>query len=199
VCGGAGAVVVYPDTGTGRRMKALKVIVSTLASALCVIALLIAVAYAVLGHMGYRAEPVLSGSMEPTLPIGSLAVVKEVPASDVERGDVITFNTPGDKNSLTTHRVVGVEHEGSRVAYRTRGDANTADDPWHLSQRGTMGELVLDVPYAGYVTRWLAQPDVRTGVVILAALFAFLIILRRIWGREPADARPTRTAVGSAS
>jgi signal peptidase len=180
-------------------MKLLKVIASTLLSALCVFALLLAIAYGVLGHMGYRAEPVLSGSMEPTLPVGSLAVVKEVPATDVDRGDVVTFNTPEDENTITTHRIAAVEREGSRTVYRTRGDANTTDDPWQLTQRGTMGELVVDIPYAGYVTRWFAQPEVRTPVVILASLLALLIILRRIWRTEPADPRSTRTAIGNAS
>jgi signal peptidase len=180
-------------------MRLLKVIGSTLVSALCVFAVLVTGAYAVLGHMGYRAEPILSGSMEPTLPVGSLAVIREVPATGVERGDVVTFDTPGEKNSLTTHRIVAVERDGSRVAYRTRGDANTSDDPWLLAPRGTMGELALDIPYAGYATRWLAQPEVRTGVVIVGALFAFLIILRRIWRTEPANPRSTRTAIRSAS
>lgn len=180
-------------------MKLLKVTGSTLVSALCVFALLLAIAYGVLGHLGYRAEPVLSGSMEPTLPVGSLAVIKEVPASDVERGDVVTFNTPGDQNSITTHRIAAVEREGSRTVYRTRGDANTTDDPWQLTQRGTMGELVVDVPYAGYVTRWLAQREIHAAVVILASLLALLIILRRIWREEPAEPRSTRTAIGGAS
>jgi signal peptidase I len=180
-------------------MKLIRGIVSTLASALCVFALLLAIAYGVLGHLGYRAEPVLSGSMEPTLPVGSLAVLKEVPASDVERGDVVAFSTPGQEDSITTHRIAAVERGGSRTVYRTRGDANTADDPWGLSQRGAMGELVVDVPYAGYVTRWLAQREVHAAVVILASLLALLMILRRIWREEPADRRSAHTAIGSAS
>jgi len=180
-------------------MKLLKVIASTMASALVVLVLLLAIAYGMLGHLGYRAEPVLSGSMEPTLPVGSLAVLKEVPASDVERGDVVAFTTPGDEDSITTHRIAAVEHEGSRTVYRTRGDPNTADDPWQLTQRGAMGEFVVDVPYAGYVTRWLAQREIHAGVVILASLLALLIILRRIWHEEPADPRSTRTAIGDAS
>jgi signal peptidase len=180
-------------------MKLLKVIASTMASALVVLVLLLAIAYGMLGHLGYRAEPVLSGSMEPTLPVGSLAVLKEVPASDVEQGDVVAFNTPGDVSTITTHRIAAVEREGGRTVYSTRGDANTAGDPWQLTQRGAMGELVVDIPYAGYVTRWLAQPEIHAAVVILASLLALLIILRRIWRDEPAEPRSTRTAIGGAS
>jgi signal peptidase len=184
-------------------MRALKIVASTVASALCVLAVAIAVAYAVLGQLGYRAEPVLSGSMEPTLPVGSLAIVEKVPADQVERGDVVTFNTPGDDESLTTHRIVGIEREDGRSAYRTRGDANEVDDPWLIAQRGQMGRLVVDVPYAGYATRWLAQPEIRTGVVIVGAVLALLIILRRIWHDGPAEPATSgaerHAAVGSAS
>lgn len=174
-------------------MNAVRLIASTLASALCVFAVLIAGAYGALGHLGYRAEPVLSGSMEPTLPVGSLAIVKQIDAADAKRGDVVMFSTPGQQGSLTTHRIVAVEREGSRLAYHTRGDANKTNDPWRLSQRGQMGKLAVDIPYAGYATRWLAKPEVRTGVVIVGALLALLIILRRIWRDEPVETAGSRT------
>jgi signal peptidase I len=187
-------------------VKPLRLIASTLASALCVFAILVAGGYGLLGHLGYRAEPVLSGSMEPTMSVGSLAIVKQIDAADAERGDVVMFETPGQKGALTTHRISGIEHEGgSQIAYRTRGDANETDDPWQLAPRGSMGKLVVDVPYAGYAAKWLEKPNIRTGIVIIGALLALLIILRRIWREEPVEAeghsaqtkRPT--AVGSAS
>ena len=62
-----------------------------------------------------------------------------------------------------------------------------------LSQRGQMGKLAVDIPYAGYATRWLAKPEVRTGVVIVGALLALLIILRRIWRDEPVETAGSRT------
>ena len=184
-------------------MKLARIIASTLASALCVFAVLIAVGYSLLGHLGYRAEPVLSGSMEPTLPVGSLAIVEQIDAAEAKRGDVVMFSTPGQKGTLTTHRIAGVERKGSQVSYRTRGDANATNDPWLLSDRGQMGKLAVDVPYAGYFTMWLAKPNVRTGVVIFGALLALLIILRRIWHEESPESRSERaerrTPVGSSS
>ena len=172
-------------------MNAVKVIGSALASTLCVVAILVAGAYVVLGHMGYRVETVLSGSMEPTLKVGSIAVIKEVPATELKRGDVATFANPHEKGTLTTHRIVAVEQGQSGPVFRTRGDANRVDDPWLLAQRGQMGQLALDVPYVGYATTWLTKPDVRQGVVIVGAVLALLIILRRIWSDEPAESPKT--------
>src|ERR671938_1127981 len=55
---------------------------------------------------------VVSGSMQPTLPLGSLVVVVPRDAADVRIGDVITFNPPGDDTRTVTHRIVDVEGTG---------------------------------------------------------------------------------------
>ncbi|MFD6770939.1 hypothetical protein ACFWC6_32495, partial [Micromonospora chalcea] len=51
-----------------------------------------------------------TGSMSPTIPAGSLAVVREIPASEVEVGDVVTV----DRTPLPpiTHRVVQIADGG---------------------------------------------------------------------------------------
>src|SRR5918912_2525149 len=55
---------------------------------------------------------VVSGSMQPTLPLGSLVVVVPRNADAVRVGDVITFSPPGDDTHTVTHRVVDVEGTG---------------------------------------------------------------------------------------
>ena len=71
-----------------------------------------------------------TGSMEPTIPAGSAAVVRGIPASDVEVGDVVMVEREGELP--ITHRVVSVESvPGAREArsITMRGDANATDDP----------------------------------------------------------------------
>src|SRR5919199_5865770 len=65
---------------------------------------------------------VVSGSMQPTLPLGSLVVVVPRDADAVRVGDVITFNPPGDDTRTVTHRVVDVEDTGDGISVHTRGD-----------------------------------------------------------------------------
>src|SRR5215208_2078147 len=79
--------------------------------------------YAALLVAGYKPVAVYSGSMRPTLGVGSLAVDRVVDASTVRVGDVITFNDPYVKGRLVTHRVVQVVETKRGLAYRTKGDA----------------------------------------------------------------------------
>ncbi|HXV58696.1 MAG TPA: signal peptidase I [Gaiellaceae bacterium] len=150
------------------------------------LAVLAAVAYAVLFLAGYRPVVVYSGSMEPGLGVGSLAFVQSVPSAEVEVGDVITFGDPRRPGRLVTHRVVeAVEREGGGLAYRTKGDANEAVDPWAIALPEQAGRLAFDVPYAGYPL-WYAQTrEVRTGLILLVAGLVLAGLLRAIW-RAPA-------------
>ncbi|WP_292722306.1 signal peptidase I [Microbacterium sp. 13-71-7] len=70
-----------------------------------------------------------TGSMSPTIPAGSVAVVQQIPAAQVHVGDVVTVDRPGQLP--VTHRVRVVE-DGASPAQRLitlRGDANAQDDP----------------------------------------------------------------------
>lgn len=69
-----------------------------------------------------------SGSMEPAIPTGSVALVREVPAADVHVGDVVTVDRPGD--IPVTHRVVDTDPGADGTTVLTlKGDANAASDP----------------------------------------------------------------------
>src|SRR5947207_13027515 len=63
-------------------------------------------AYALLLVAGFKPVAVYSGSMRPTLGVGSLAVDRVAPAQTVRVGDVITFDDPCVKRRLVTHRDV---------------------------------------------------------------------------------------------
>ena len=144
--------------------------------------------YAGLMVAGYRPVAVYSGSMVPTIGVGSLAVERPVPASSVRVGDVITFTDPYVTSRLVTHRVIRIFHTSHGLAYRTKGDANTARDPWTIKLPDRVGRMSFAVPYAGYALWYAHTREVRTGLIILAALFALSAMLRRIWRSEGAGA-----------
>ena len=66
-----------------------------------------------------------TGSMSPTIPTGSLAVVREVPTADLAIGDVVTVDRPG--RLPVTHRVVDIDAT-TPVTLTLQGDANPAPD-----------------------------------------------------------------------
>lgn len=69
---------------------------------------------------GYQIYHIESGSMEPTLPTGSLIISSEISKEDnLNIGDVITYLLD---DTLVTHRIVEVGHDASGLFYRTKGD-----------------------------------------------------------------------------
>jgi signal peptidase I len=141
-------------------------------------------AYAALLVVGYKPVAVYSGSMRPTLGVGSLAVDKVVDAHSVRVGDVITFNDPYVKGRLVTHRVAEIVPTKHGLAYRTKGDANAARDPWAIRLNDQVGRVAFDVPVAGYVLYYAHTREVRGGLICIIAALMLLGLMRRIWRTE---------------
>ncbi|MBQ7547930.1 MAG: signal peptidase I [Clostridia bacterium] len=81
---------------------------------------------------GYSFMQVATGSMEPTIQTGSLIIVRETGAENIQVGDVITFysSDPLIAGKPNTHRVVAVRQENGQPVFTTRGDAAQQDDPY---------------------------------------------------------------------
>ena len=81
---------------------------------------------------GYSFLQVATGSMEPTIPTGSIIVVKHVDAQTVQTGDVICFysSDPAIEGVPNTHRVVDITKGDGQIAFTTMGDAIGVKDPY---------------------------------------------------------------------
>ncbi len=168
-----------------RSFRTITRATATLCSGVAVASVL---AYAGLLVGGYKPIAVYSGSMVPTVRVGGLAVDRVVPARVVRVGDVITFQDPYVHGRLVTHRVIRIFHTSHGLAYRTKGDANTVRDPWTISLPDRVGRMSFSVPYAGYVLWYAHTREVRSALILLAALFALSAMLRRIWREKPVEA-----------
>lgn len=138
-------------------------------------------AYAALLALGYKPVAVYSGSMVPALRVGSIAVDRSVTASSVRTGDVITFQDPYVRGRLVTHRVIRIFHTQHGLAYRTKGDANQARDPWTIRLPDRVGRVSFVVPYVGYALWYLHTRELRQALIVIAALAAVASLLQRIW------------------
>jgi signal peptidase I len=169
-------------------MGSFRTITRTAATLLSGLAVVAVFSYLALIGLGYKPVAVYSGSMVPTLKVGSLTVDRSVPSASVRVGDVITFADPYVRGRLVTHRVVRIFHTPHGLAYRTKGDANTARDPWTIRLQGRVGRVAFSVPYAGYALWYMHTREVRTGLILLSALLLLSWVLRRIWRTIPAPA-----------
>lgn len=139
---------------------------------------------------------VLTGSMAPAYPAGTLVVVRPVDAADVRIGDVVTYQLRSGEPAVATHRVVGVgwSATGERLL-TTRGDANSLPDAEPVRAVQLRGEVWYSLPWVGRLNV-LFTPGQHQLLVRVAAGSLFLyagVVLLRGW-----RARPQRPAVAPA-
>lgn len=139
----------------------------------------------------YRTFTVLSGSMEPSIPVGSMIFDREVDAANLARGEVVTFHPPGQPDKLVSHRIVRVEETQHGRFLVTRGDANGVADDWRIPAEGRGLRYEFHVPYLGYLVGGLLTPVGRLVALTLAALWLGGLALWTIWRprKEPLPAR----------
>ena len=136
----------------------------------------------------YKALTVYSGSMEPIIHTGSVAIDVPIAAQDVKVGDIITFVRPDNQNELVTHRVIAIETGPSGRQWITRGDANSVADPWRVAAAGAGYKYVFSIPYCGFVLVWLQSPLGRLLFLVIPAAALGLLTLYELWW--PRRARP---------
>lgn len=149
-------------------------IVSSILVALVVILALLLVGARVVGLQVFT---VLSGSMEPTYHTGSLIYVKKVDPYTIKEGQPITFML--DENTVATHRVVGIvpdEEDPTVIRFRTKGDANEAEDGSLVHYKNVIGTPIFSIPYLGYVADYIQHPPgmyiaISAGAVLLLLVF----------------------------
>lgn len=119
--------------------------------------------------LGYNYKTVLTGSMEPAIPVGSIVITKE--QSSYEMEDIISFQ---EKGSIITHRIIRIDRE----RYITKGDANNVADTEEVQQKQILGKVILTIPLLGYLVMWLMSP---VGII---SLFIIMEIWYIVTGRN---------------
>ena len=140
--------------------------------------------------MGYQIRIVQSGSMAPTMPLGSALVVQ--PTDSYAVNDVITFPRVGEAEA-TTHRIVA---ESSDSLYTVRGDANNVDDQRPVARQEIIGKVIYHIPYLGFVLDFVRQP---LGFMLIIGLPALWIVYEQIMRiiRTAQDQKKTSVNTGN--
>ncbi|WP_256871483.1 signal peptidase I [Paenarthrobacter nitroguajacolicus] len=160
-----------PGMRSGRFQHRLRETLLNLAAAggaVCLIAVVLAVAFNITLIL------FKTGSMSPTIPAGSLAVVREIPAAEVKTGDIVTVDRPG--KLPITHRIQNVEPaEGAARAITMKGDANAEADPApYVVERVRI--VLWSVPGLAYPLAAVANPVVLGATTVcVAALVSWVL------------------------
>lgn len=141
-------------------------------------------------HFGHPVLTVLSGSMQPTLGVGSVVIDEKISPVEARSGDILSFPDPRQRDRTLTHRLQSLRVEDGRAFMVTRGDANDAPERWSVPIGDEIGRVVYHVPKVGYVRSFISTRGARLGVLgIVLALGLYLLV--DIWRprrrREPAS------------
>lgn len=149
--------------------------------------------------LGLHRYVIVSGSMTGTYDRGSLVYDERVRVGDLRVGDVITYAPPRDAHSsqaLVTHRIVWAGRDAAgRPAFRTKGDANAAPDPWRFTLTAPVQDrVVASLPYVGYAFAALSIREVRIVLIGIPAVLIGLWLLAGLWRAAGEEAERRRTA-----
>lgn len=117
-------------------------------------------------YFGYTLFEVASGSMEPTLKIDDVILVK-VMRDDLKKGDIIAFQ---NEDVVITHRILLIDGDTITV----KGDKNnTIDKPINRSQ--VIGKVIKILPKFGVWKKIITEPKILFAIFITLVLFDFAL------------------------
>ena len=167
----------HSEHGGGKFLPALCSVLGTL---ILVSVILVCIPVTVPKLMGYELYDIVSGSMEPEIPVGSVVYVKEAAPEEVQEGDVIAFwrSAPAEgteEGAVVVHRVV--TNQIVEGWFETKGDANTDVDMNKVPYDDLIGCVTYHIPFLGGLMGVLGSTVGKLYVICFAACGAMLNML----------------------
>lgn len=176
-------------------MATLNKLLKAVSTILVILMVIIAMLMVGVRLFGLQVYTVLSGSMEPEYPVGSMVYVMEADTATLELRDVITFRL--SEETVVTHRIIDIIHDENnpqKVSFQTQGDSNNVADGALVEPDDIIGKVVFKIPYMGYLAMFLGTRQGRFAAI--AACAAMLLItlmsellnaaLKEKQGKQPA-------------
>ena len=125
--------------------------------------------------MGYKPFIVLSGSMETSINVGDLVIVKQIDSEKVKKNDVIAFR---NGEIVITHRVKEIYNDSGNIGFKTKGDNNNTEDDFIVKASEVEGIYVTKIPSLGNALIFLSKPiGMLVGVlfiIVIAGVMYFI-------------------------
>lgn len=153
-------------------MRIIKIITDAILS----IILIGGIAFIVLFFCGIEPFVVETGSMKPTIGVGSISFInKNVKYEDIKENDVIAFNIKSGKK--VTHRAIKITEQG----IETKGDANKSSDGVSTTKENYVGKNIFSIPKLGLIIKFF---QTRGGMLVLAAIIIFILMIGLLTGSK---------------
>ena len=146
------------------------------------------------------AMTVLTGSMTPTIPVGSIVIDRPVDPGTLHVGDIATYQKTAGKAEYITHRIVKVDTSKSPTMFTFKGDANRGPDIDQVPATAIRGKVWFHVPYLGAIRDAIHTKGALAALAMLAlAGYALVQVVGVIRDRRSAatQAAPGATPVAA--
>jgi len=128
-----------------QKISALVTVLLVFAVTLCLYAAIQVLSNGYVNIGGFMMFRVVTGSMEPSIPVGSLLLTKEADIETIEVDDIVCFRTRVEEiwGKIVTHRVVDVSRtESGKILLETKGDANLVADGYFVDETNFVGKVI---------------------------------------------------------
>lgn len=156
----------------------LKKILNALTSIIVVMVVILAIPLVGIRIVGIDILTVLSPSMEPKYPTGSLIYLVDVDPAKLEVDDVITYRI--SEKTTATHRIKEIipdEDDPSIVRFRTKGDNNDEYDGKLVEFEQVEGKVIFCIPLLGHLAMYIQRPPGLYVAIGTALAIIFFVIV----------------------
>lgn len=164
------------------KKSPVSVICSVLGTALLILLIVSCIPLTVPRMFGYQIYTVISGSMEPAIPTGSLVFIKDMEPQNVQEADVIAYYGGRDSNAIITHRVM--ENRVVMGEFITKGDANQTEDMNPVDYDNFLGRVEKSIPKAGIFAQMLTSMEGKIAAACVIGLSLILHVMASVFDRR---------------
>ena len=125
---------------------------------------------------GYKTFNIVTGSMEPTIKVDDIVVVKEEDKKNIKKNDIITFKI---ENEIITHRIIDIAYDNGTLIYTTKGDKNDVTDIEKVQFEQIEGKYVTKISKIGKIFTILKNKYIFSLILILL-IICYLIQRKNI-------------------
>jgi signal peptidase len=105
------------------------------------------------GFLGVEPTVISSGSMQPAINTGDIALVDEIDTSQIQIGDIIQIaQETTNGNIKIVHRVIDIyKDDKGQLFFITKGDANEDPDLEPVYYKNVLGKVIYTIPKLGWM------------------------------------------------
>ena len=118
---------------------------------------------------------IVSESMEPTLEINDVVVVKTCEATQLQKGDIITFQQDG---RTISHRILDITKDKNIIKFRTKGDNNEIPDSDLIPEGQVYGKVLFSIKKIGKIISYIQNIRGLINIVFFVIIVYILVSLR---------------------